>query len=66
MIEITVLLDKKEVHIKRFDGTKVMTFFGRNPNSDYWDVIAEWCEHADKCGIVPKITIVKEVTANEA
>lgn len=56
MIEIEVRLEYDEVNIKKFDGmTETIT---TNDNYKYYDVIAEYCEYADKVGLVPKIKIV--------
>lgn len=55
MIEIEVRLGYDQVNIKKFDGTtETIT---TKDNYKYWDVIAEYCECADKCGIIPKISI---------
>ena len=56
MIEIEVRLEYDEVNIKKFDGgTETIT---TNDNYKYWDVIAEYCEYADKVGLVPEIKII--------
>ena len=56
MIEITVLLSQNEVRVKKFDGTtETIT---TKDNYKYWDVIAEYCEYADKVGLVPEIKII--------
>lgn len=56
MIEITVNLGTDEVYVKKFNGQgEVIT---THDNYKYWDVIAEYCECADKCGIIPKIIIL--------
>lgn len=56
MIEIEVRLEYDEVNIKKFDGmTETIT---TNDNYKYYDVIAEYCEYADKVGLVPEIKIV--------
>ena len=56
MIEIEVRLEYDEVNIKKFDGmTETIT---TNDNYKYYDVIAEYCECADKVGLVPEIKIV--------
>lgn len=56
MIEITVNLGTDEVYVKKFNGQgEVIT---TKDNYKYWDVIAEYCECADKCGIIPKIIIL--------
>lgn len=55
MIEITVLLSQNEVRVKKFDGeAETIT---TDDKIKYWDIIAEYCECADKCGIIPKISI---------
>ena len=56
MIEIKVSLVSNKVWIKKFDGQEkvIMT----DDKIKYWDVIAEYCECADKCGLVPEIKIV--------
>lgn len=56
MIEITVNLGTDEVYVKKFNGQgEVIT---TNDNYKYWDIIAEYCKCADKCGIIPKIIIL--------
>lgn len=56
MIEITVNLGTDEVYIKKFNGTtEIIT---TKDNYKYWDIIAEYCECADKVGLVPEIKIV--------
>lgn len=56
MIEIEVRLEYDEVNIKKFDGmTETIT---TNDNYKYYDVIAEYCEYADKVGLVPEIKII--------
>ena len=56
MIEIEVRLEYDEVNIKKFDGmTETIT---TNDEIKYWDVIAEYCEYADKVGLVPEIKII--------
>ena len=56
MIEIEVRLEYDEVNIKKFDGmTETIT---TNDNYKYYDVIAEYCEYADKVGLVPEIKIM--------
>ena len=56
MIEIEVRLEYDEVNIKKFDGmTETIT---TNDDYKYWDVIAEYCECADKVGLVPEIKII--------
>ena len=56
MIEITVNLGTDEVYVKKFNGQgEVIT---TNDNYKYWDIIAEYCECADKVGLVPEIKIV--------
>ena len=55
MIEIKVSLENNKVYVKKFDGQeKIIT---ADDKTKYWDIIAEYCECADKCGIVPKISI---------
>lgn len=56
MIEITVKLEYGQVNIKKFDGTTEIIF--SEDNYKYWDIIAEYCEYADKVGLVPEIKIV--------
>lgn len=56
MIEIKVELEYGQVFIKKFDGTtETIT---TKDNYKYWDIIAEYCECADKVGLVPDIKIV--------
>ena len=56
MIEITVLLSQNEVRVKKFDGeAETIT---TDDKYKYWDVIAEYCECADKVGLVPEIKII--------
>ncbi len=56
MIEIEVRLGYDQVNIKKFDGTtETIT---TKDNYKYWDIIAEYCECADKVGLVPEIKIV--------
>ena len=56
MIEIEVRLEYDEVNIKKFDGmTETIT---TKDNYKYWDIIAEYCECADKVGLVPEIKII--------
>ena len=56
MIEITVLLSQNEVRVKKFDGeAETIT---TEDKIKYWDVIAEYCECADKVGLVPEIKII--------
>lgn len=56
MIEIKVSLENNKVYVKKFDGQeKIIT---TDDKIKYWDVIAEYCECADKCGIIPKIIIL--------
>lgn len=56
MIEIEVRLEYDEVNIKKFDGmTETIT---TNDKYKYWDVIAEYCECADKVGLLPVIRII--------
>lgn len=59
MIEIKVNRKNKEVVITGFDGSKTYEFYGRDQrkNTCYWDILAEYCEYADKCGLVPQITV---------
>ena len=59
MIELTFNIDKNRVEIKRFDGQVCTEYYGANKK--YWEVIAEWCSICDRCGIIPKIEIIKEV-----
>lgn len=56
MIEIEVRLEYNEVNIKKFDGT--LEIITTKDNYKYWDIIAEYCECADKVGLVPEIKIV--------
>lgn len=56
MIEIEVQLGYGQVNIKKFDGTtEIIT---TKDNYKYYDVIAEYCEYADKVGLVPEIKII--------
>ena len=56
MIEIEVRLGNDQVNIKKFDGTtETIT---TKDDYKYWDIIAKYCECADKVGLVPKIKIV--------
>ena len=56
MIEIEVQLGYGQVNIKKFDGTtEIIT---TKDNYKYWDIIAEYCECADKVGLVTEIKIV--------
>lgn len=48
MIEITVLLSQNEVRVKKFDG---------EAETITTDDKIKYCECADKCGIIPKISI---------
>ena len=57
MIEITVLLSQNEVRVKKFDG-EAETITTDN-EIKYWDVISEYCECADKVGLVPDIKIIQ-------
>lgn len=56
MIEIKVELEYSQVVIKKFDGT--IEIITTKDNYKYWDIIAEYCECADKVGLVPEIKIV--------
>nr|DAT55785.1 MAG TPA: hypothetical protein [Caudoviricetes sp.] len=57
MIEIIVRMGNGQVNIKKFDGT--VETITTNDNYKYWDVIAEYCECADKVGLVPDIKIIQ-------
>ena len=56
MIEIEVQLGYGQVNITKFDGT--IEIITTKDNYKYWDIIAEYCECADKVGLVPEIKIV--------